>query len=64
MCTAAIAMLALVATVAILVGKEAAGSATLDPPFLSTQPCVMMLALIPCEIALIAARLWRVGRQR
>src|SRR5579864_9450807 len=64
MCTAAIALLGLVATVAILVGKEAAGSATLDPPFLSTQPCVVMLALIPCGIAFIAARLSRVGRQR
>jgi hypothetical protein len=62
MCTAALALLALVATVAVLVGREAAGSATLDPPFLSAQPCVVMLALIPCAIAVIAARLRGVGR--
>ena len=64
MSTAAVALLAFVATVAILVGREAAGSATLEPPFLSTQPCVVMLALIPSGIALIAASLRRVARQR
>jgi Zn-dependent protease with chaperone function len=64
MCTAALALLAVVATVAILVAREAAGSATLGPPFLSAQPCVVMFALIPCGIALIAARLRRAGRQR
>jgi beta-lactamase regulating signal transducer with metallopeptidase domain len=64
MCAAALAALALVATVTLLVGREAAGSATLDPPFLSAQPCVVMLAVIPCGLALTAARLTRAGRQR
>ena len=64
MCSAALALLALLVTIAILVGGEAAGSATLDPPFLSAQPCVVLLALIPCGIALIAARLGRIRRQR
>ena len=64
MCSAAVALLALVVTIAILVGGEATGSATLDPPFLSAQPCVVMLALIPCGIVLIAARFRRVGRHR
>jgi BlaR1 peptidase M56 len=63
-CVAALALLTLVVTVAILAGREAAGSATLDPPFLSAQPCVVMLALIPCAIARIAARLGRSVRQR
>jgi Zn-dependent protease with chaperone function len=63
MCTAALALLALVATATLLVGREAAGSATLGPPFLSAQPCVVMLASIPCGIALIAAELWRAGRR-
>ena len=64
MSIAAVALLALVATVAILVGREAAGSATLEPPFLSAQPCVVMLALIPAGVALIAASLRRVGRRQ
>jgi Zn-dependent protease with chaperone function len=62
MCAAALALLAIVMTSAILVGREAAGSATLDPPFLSAQPCVVMLALIPCAAGLIAARVGRVLR--
>jgi hypothetical protein len=53
MCAAAFALLALVVTVAILVGREAAGSATLEPPFLSAQPCIVMLALIPGATGLI-----------
>jgi Zn-dependent protease with chaperone function len=64
MCLAAGALLALVATVAILVTREAAGSATLAAPFLAAQPCVVMLALIPCGVGLLAARLARISRQR
>jgi hypothetical protein len=64
MCAAGLGLLALVVTLAILVGREAAGSATLDPPFLSAQPCVVMLALIPCGIALIARRVRRLPSQR
>jgi Zn-dependent protease with chaperone function len=62
MCAAAVALLAIVVTLAILVGREAAGSATLDPPFLSAQPCIVLLALIPCAIGLIAVRARRVLR--
>jgi hypothetical protein len=54
MCSVALGLLALIMTIATLVGREAAGSATLTPPFLSTEPCVVILALIPCGIALIA----------
>ena len=64
MCSAGVGLLALVVTLSILVGREAAGSATLDPPFLSAQPCIVMLALIPCGIALIARRIRRVPSQR
>ena len=63
MCIAALALLALVVTLAILVGREAAGSATLEPPFLSAQPCVVMLALIPCAATLIALRAGRALRR-
>jgi Zn-dependent protease with chaperone function len=64
MCAAAVGLLGLVVTIAILGGREAVGSATLDPPFLSTQPCVVMLALIPCGIALVASRLALIRGQR
>ncbi len=57
MCFAAIALLALVVGVAVLAGREAAGTATLAPPFLSAQPCVVVLAIIPAAIGLLAVRL-------
>jgi hypothetical protein len=63
MCASAVALLAIVVTLAILVGREAAGSATLDPPFLSAQPCIVMLALIPCAVVLVAARALRALRR-
>jgi hypothetical protein len=61
---AAVALLALIVTATILVGRAAAGSATLDPPVLSTQPCIVTLALIPCGIGLMSARLGRMARGR
>lgn len=60
----AVALLAVIVATAILVGRAAAGSATLDPPFLSTQPCVVILALIPCGIGLLSARVGRIARGR
>jgi Zn-dependent protease with chaperone function len=59
MCLAAIALLALVVGVAVLAGREAAGTATLAPPFLSAQPCVVVLAVIPAAIGLLAVRFAR-----
>jgi Zn-dependent protease with chaperone function len=59
----AVFVLALVAAVAVLAGQEAAGSASLAPPFLSAQPCVVVLALIPAAlaaVAIVAVRLKRV----
>lgn len=44
---------------AVLAGALASGSATLSPPFLSAQPCVVVLALIPTALALIAIRVSR-----
>ena len=64
MCVAAILVLALVATLAILVGREAAGSASLAVPFLSAQPCVVMLALVPCALGVGAAGLRQVWLRR
>ena len=55
----AVAALALVVASAVLAGREATGSATLALPFLSAQPCVVVLTLIPSVIGLVAIRLAR-----
>jgi beta-lactamase regulating signal transducer with metallopeptidase domain len=60
LCISAVAVLALLATVALLASQVASGSATLAPPFLSDQPCVVMLGLIPATVGLIA---WRLARR-
>jgi hypothetical protein len=52
-------VLALLAAVGVLAGRVAAGSATLAPPFLSRQPCVVMLAAIPSLVGIVALRLRR-----
>ena len=59
---AASGMLALMVAIGLLVGKVADGSATLAPPFLSAQPCVVVLALIPVALGFASARFvtaWR-----
>lgn len=58
-CAAAVGLLAVIVTTAILAGREAAGAATLAPPFLSAQPCIVTLALIPSGIGAVALRLHR-----
>ncbi len=55
LCVAAGSVLALIAAVAVLAGKAAAGSASLTLPFASRQPCVMVLAMIPTAITLLGA---------
>jgi hypothetical protein len=54
LCLSAAAVLALLAAVAVLAGRIAAGTATLAPPFLSSQPCITVLAALPAALALIA----------
>ena len=61
---AAVALLAVIVMATILVGRAAAGSATLDPPFLSTQPCIVTLALIPYGVGLVSARFGLIARGR
>jgi BlaR1 peptidase M56 len=56
LCLAALAMLVLLLGAAVLVGQEAAGSATLAPPFLSSQPCIVVLAVIPATVGILAVR--------
>ena len=55
----ALASIALVAAVAVLAGNEASGSASLAPPFLSAQPCIVVLALIPAALVLAGASVSR-----
>lgn len=58
----ALFLLALLAAMALLAGQVAAGSASLAPPFLSAQPCVVVLALIPTGLALVAVAVARSRR--
>ena len=57
-CLASAAFMALLVVVCVLAARSAAGSATFAPPFLSSQPCVAVLAMIPAG-ALLAAYLLR-----
>jgi Zn-dependent protease with chaperone function len=58
-CVLAFTVLGLVAAVGVLAGRIAAGSATLAPPFLSRQPCVVMLATLPALLGFVALGLRR-----
>jgi Zn-dependent protease with chaperone function len=59
LCAIAFTALGLLAAVGVLAGRVAAGSATLAPPFLSRQPCVLMLAVIPMLVIVVALALGR-----
>jgi Peptidase family M48 len=61
LCLGAAAGLSTLIALAVLAGHAAAGSATLAPPFLSGQPCVAVLAMIPTAGALAA---WAFARKR
>ncbi|MBV9604417.1 MAG: M56 family metallopeptidase [Solirubrobacterales bacterium] len=52
-------VLGLLGGVGVLAGRVAAGSATLAVPFLSRQPCVVMLAVVPAALGVGALRLRR-----
>jgi hypothetical protein len=47
---------------AVLAAGVAAGTATLAPPFLSSQPCIMVLAMIPATFSLAAVAYSRLRR--
>jgi hypothetical protein len=64
LCLAAATAIGLLGAIAVLAGQVAAGSATLAPPFLSRQPCIVMLALIPVVVGLGCAGLARGSRGR
>ena len=52
LCLATAALLSLLIAVAMLAAHVAAGSATLAPPFLSSQPCIAVMAMIPAAAGL------------
>jgi hypothetical protein len=62
LCAAALAVTATIAGIAVLAARAASGTATLAPPFLSRQPCVIVLAAIPAAVALLGWR--RLARMR
>jgi uncharacterized integral membrane protein len=55
LCLVATSVLVLLVTVAVLAGQVASGSATLALPFLSHQPCILVLAAIPAVPGVVAA---------
>jgi bla regulator protein blaR1 len=61
-CLAVAAALSLLVTLAVLAAHAAAGSATLAPPFLSSQPCVAVLAILPTAAAMAGLAYARMRR--
>jgi Zn-dependent protease with chaperone function len=64
LCVLAAAALATFVALAVLLSHAAAGSATLAPPFVSSQPCIAVLALLPAGAALAAVACARARRLR
>jgi hypothetical protein len=64
LCLGAAGVIALFFAVALLIGGVASGTATLALPLLSKQPCVVVLALTPATLWLLAAQLRRGLRPR
>jgi beta-lactamase regulating signal transducer with metallopeptidase domain len=62
LCLAGLSVIALMTAVAALAGQVASGSATLAAPFLSSRPCIVVLAMIPAAVGLmillLARRVW------
>jgi hypothetical protein len=64
LCLAAASALVLLIAVAALAGQVATGSATLALPFLSHQPCIVVLAAIPAVLGVLGANYRRRLRAR
>ncbi len=63
LCLATACGIFLLFALAVLAGRLASGSATLALPFLSDQPCIVVLAAIPGSLLILAARLRRRRRR-
>jgi BlaR1 peptidase M56 len=64
LCLGCAGVIALLVAVGVLVARVAHGTATLHPPFLSGQPCVLVLAAIPAGGGLLAMLYVRTHRAR
>jgi uncharacterized integral membrane protein len=64
LCVTAASVIGLLATVALLAGRVASGSATLALPLLSSQPCILVLAGIPAAVGFLSVALRRRLRPR
>ena len=64
LCLVATSVLALLIAVAAFAGQVASGSATLALPFLSHEPCILVLAAIPAVLGVLAANYRRRLRLR
>jgi Peptidase family M48 len=62
LCFGAAGALSLLIAIAVLAAHAAAGSATLAPPFLSSQPCVAVLAMIPAAASVACVAYARTRR--
>ena len=63
-CLAAASVILLLVAIAVLAGRVASGSATLALPFLSHQPCVVVLAAIPAVLGVLGVNYRRRARPR
>src|SRR3984885_12196247 len=64
LCVGAASVLLLLVAVAVLAGRVASGSATLALPFLSHQPCIVVLAAIPTGLGVLGVNYRRRLRPR
>jgi Zn-dependent protease with chaperone function len=64
LCLVATSVLVLLLTIAVLAGRVASGSATLALPFLSHEPCILVLAAIPAVLGVLATNYRRRLRLR
>ncbi len=64
LCLGCAGVIALLIATGVLVGRVAHGSATLAPPFLSGEPCVLVLAAIPAFGGLLATLYLHATRTR
>jgi bla regulator protein blaR1 len=63
LCVGTVAALSLLLVVAVLAAHAATGSATLAPPFLSSQPCVAVLAMLPAATGLMGVAFYARSRR-
>jgi BlaR1 peptidase M56 len=64
LCLVCVAVITLLLATGVLAARVAQGTATLAPPFLSAQPCIVVLAAIPAVASLAVIPYLRSGRAK